>query len=165
MGKSENIKRAKKLKEAKRKRESDAQIAQGLGPAGKAIQQKSKEMGVETRLNTSGVKYSDLLKEFIDPILHKNDSISMIKLKVGFGALVWNATIMGEKDEKHILSAKEEVLKLSPNDRDLEQLFDEMVRRKQEEFYQFKNIIVKYELRKIRGLDYDLTVAHTPTVE
>ena len=37
MGKADNIKRAKKLKEAKRKREQDALFASGLGPAAQTL--------------------------------------------------------------------------------------------------------------------------------
>jgi hypothetical protein len=165
MGKTENVKRAKKLKEAKRKREVEALMAQGLGPAGKALQQKSKELGVETRLNMSGVKYSDLLKLFVEPTIDKTDSISNLKIKLAFGLLTWNAAIMGEKDEKYILNTKDELLKLTPGNHEILQLFDDMVTRKKEKFYQFKNIIEHFELRKIQGGDYDLTVAHTPSVD
>ena len=44
----------------------------------------------------------------------------------------------------------------------IEQLFDEMVKRKEEEFSEYKNIIADFEIKKIKGLDYDLTVATTP---
>jgi hypothetical protein len=165
MGKSENIKRAKKLKEAKRKREADAQIAQGLGPAGKALQQKSKELGVETQLNMSGVKYSDLLKLFVEPTIEKTDGVSDLKTKLAFGLLAWNAAIMGEKDEKYILGTKEELIKLTPGNNEILQLFDEMVTRKHEKFGQYKGIIEHFELRKIKGVDYDLTVAYSPSVD
>jgi hypothetical protein len=149
MGKAENIKRAKKLKEAKRKREVEALMAQGLGPAGKVLQQKSKELGVETQLNMSGVKYSDLLKEFVEPTIEKTDGVSDLKTKLAFGILAWNAAIMGEKDEKYILNTKDELSKLTPNNNGI----------------QFKGIIEHFELRKIKGGDYDLTVAYSPTVD
>lgn len=49
-----------------------------------------------------------------------------------------------------------------PDTPEVEQLFDEMVKRKQEEFAEFKNIIADFEIKKTLGLDYDLTVATTP---
>ncbi len=165
MGKAENIKRAKKLREAKRIREQIALVEQGLGPAAKALQEKSAKEGVETQLNLSGVKYSELLKYYIEPLMSKTDNISDVKLNLSFGVLVWNAAIMGEKDEKHIQSAKDEIFEVMPDNLKILHLFDDMIKRKQEKFKEFKNIIVNFELRKINKVDYDLTVATTPVLD
>jgi hypothetical protein len=69
MGKKENIKRAKRLKEAKRKREQEALLAAGLGPAAKILQERKAKDGIKTQLNTGKVKYSQLLIEFVRPII------------------------------------------------------------------------------------------------
>ena len=42
-----------------------------------------------------------------------------------------------------------------PGVREIEQLFDDMVQRKQEVFFEYKNIIADFEIKKIRGVDYD----------
>lgn len=161
MGKTDNIKRAKRLKEAKRKREQDALIAAGLGPAGKALQQRNINSGIETQLNTGKIKYSELLKEFVHPIVSETNDISILKIKYIFGAHAWNAATLREKSEDVYQLAKKDISLIMPDTPEIEQLFDEMVKRKQEEFSEFKNIIADFEIKKIRGLDYDLTVATT----
>ena len=100
MGKAENIKRAKKLREAKRKRDQDALITAGLGPAGKEIQQRNAQKGIQTQLNQGRVKYSELLKEFVDPIVGDEDDISIVRTKYTFGAHAWNAATLREKSEE-----------------------------------------------------------------
>ncbi|WP_339704437.1 hypothetical protein [Algoriphagus aquimarinus] len=162
MGKSDNIKRAKRLKEAKRKREQDALIAAGLGPASKVLQERNVNSGIETRLNTGKIKYSELLKEFVHPIVSNTDDISIVRTKYTFGAHAWNAATLREKSEEVYQLAKKDISTIMPNVPEIEQLFDEMVKRKQEDFFEFKNIIADFEIKKIRGLDYDLTVATTP---
>lgn len=162
MGKAENRKRAKRLKDAKRRREQDALIESGLGPAGKILQKRSINKGSEIRINNGKIKYSELLKEFVHPIVSEMDDISIVKTKYMFGAFAWNAAILREKNEDVYQLTKKDMIKIIPNVPELEQLFDEMVKRKQEKFNEFKNIIADLEIKKNRGFDYDLTVATTP---
>lgn len=162
MGKADNIKRAKKLKEAKRKREQDALITAGLGPAGIALQKRTALNGGQTKINQSVVKYSELLKAFVHPIISESDDIAVIKTKYTFGAHVWNAAIIREKSEELYQSAKKDFTKIAPNAPEIEQLFEEMAKRKEEKFSEYKNIIADFEITKIRGLDYDLTIITIP---
>ena len=162
MGKRENIKRAKRLKEAKRKREKDALIAAGLGPASKELQERNAKNGIETRLNNGKIKYSELLKEFVHPIVSENDDISIVRTKYTFGAHAWNAATLRERSEEVYQLAKKKGSSIMPDVPEIDLLFDEMVKRKQEVFSNYKNIIADFEIKKIRGLDYDLTVATTP---
>lgn len=162
MGKADNIKRARKLKEAKRKREQDALTAAGLGPAGKALHIRNAKNGIETRLNNGKVKYSELLKEFVHPLVSKDDDISIVKTKYTFGAHAWNMATLREKSEEIYQLAKKDISSLMPGVPEIELLFDEMVKRKQEVFSDYKNIIADFEIKKISGVDYDLTVATTP---
>ncbi len=165
MGKADNIKRAKRLKEAKRKREQDALIAAGFGPASKVLQLRNANSGIETRLNNGKIKYSELLKELVQPIVSETDDITIVRTKYTFGAHAWNAATLREKSEEIYQLAKKDISSIMPDIPEIEQLFDEMVKRKQEEFSEFKNIIADFEIKKIRGLDYDLTVATTPLKE
>jgi len=161
MGKAKNIKRAKKLKETKRKREQDTLISAGLGPASKVMKERNAKNKIEIKLNDSKVKYSELLKAFAHPIVDKSDSISIIKTKYLMCIYAWNAAVLQERSEELYLLAKKDLSSIILNNPEIEQLFDEMVKLKQEEFSEFKNIIVDFEIKKITGLDYDLTVATT----
>jgi len=162
MGKAENIKRAKKLKEAKRQREQGASIAAGLGSSSRILQERNAKRGVETRLNKDSVKYSELLQEFVDPLLDSQNDSSTVKLKFAFGVHAWNAATVREKSEEAYLLAKREFFKTTPYVPGMEQLFEEMVDRKREKFSEHKNIIVDFEIKKIHGTDYHLTVATAP---
>lgn len=162
MGRTENIKRAKRLKAAKRKREQDALIAAGMGPAAKVLQKRNADTGIETRLNKNGIKYSELLKKFVHPIVSDTDDISIIKTKYIFGAHAWNSAVLREVSEDLFQKAKNEMLRMTPEIIEVEALFDEMIKRKEEEFSEYKNIIADLEIKKISGPDYDLTVATTP---
>jgi hypothetical protein len=161
MGKADNIKRAKKIKEAKRKREQDAIIAAAEGPAGQVMRSRIVKNGFKTKLNDEPVKYSELLKLFVQPIIMNTDNFSIIRTKYLFAVHVWNTVIMRERSEDLYQMAKKDLLKLSGNQTDFEELFNEMEKRKKEEFNEFKNIIADMEIKKIRGLNYDLTVATT----
>lgn len=157
MGKSENSKRALWFREYKRKQE-ELNLA-GLSPAGKILVKRSVKKGGEIWINKGEIKYSELLEEYVKPIISPNDDIAIIKTKYIFGAHVWNATILREKSEEIYQLAKKDVIKICPNKAEFEKLFDEMAKRKQEEFSEYKNIIADFEIKKNRGLDYDLTVA------
>lgn len=152
MGKTANKKRNKKLKDAKREREQNALIAAGLGPAAKAVQQRATRKGSQIIFNNSKIKYSELLKEFVHPLVQMNDDISIIRTKYTFGAHAWNMAILKEKSEELFQKAKMEISTMMPDVPEVEQLFDEMVKRKQEEFSEYKNIISDFEINKIRGM-------------
>jgi len=164
MGKNDNIKRAKKLREAKRKREQkDEIIASGNGPAGNELRKRIEAKGIELRSNPDKIKYSELLQSFVAPILLDDDKISVVKSKFSFGIAVWNLSIIKDKSEADFLSAKKDLLSKIPDSPTAEELFDEMVKLKQEEFSEYKNFIVDFEIKEMNGLDYELTVAMAPT--
>lgn len=159
MGKADNLKRAKKLNEAKRKREHDALLAAGLGPAGILVKQRTALNGGKTIINNGPVKYSRLLESFVEPIISDNDDITTVKSKYTFGALAWNAATIRERSEEAFQSAKTEHANIVKNDPTFAELFDVMIRRKEEEFSAYKNIIGDFEIKKLRNGLYDLTVA------
>ena len=161
MGKIENIKRAKRLKEAKRKQKQDALIASGNGPAGKVLKKRIELAGGKLIPNLGKIKYFEILKSFVHPIVTNEDSIEIVKTKYTFGATAWNAAIMKEKSEAAYLLAKQDLGSLIPGVPEIELLFNELVKRKQIEFADYKNIIVDLDIKKIDEFDYDLTVATT----
>ncbi len=162
MGKAENIKRAKKLKEAKRQREQIGSSAAGLGPSSRIVQERSAKNGARVVLNQSAVKYSALLKEFMTPIIGLDDDLSMLRVKFTFGLFAWNAATVRAQSEQGYLLARKESMQAMPDVPGKEELFDEMVEHKQELFSAYENVITDFELTKKRGHDYHLTVATTP---
>ncbi len=162
MGKADNLKRAKRLKEAKRKRENDALLAAGYRPSAIAVKRRTALNGDEMILNQGAIKYSKLLELFVEPIILEDDDITTIKSKYTFGALVWNAATLRERSEEAFQSAKIKHANIVQNDPTFAKLFDVMTKRKEEEFSEYKNIIADFDIKKIRGVDYDLTVATIP---
>ena len=163
MGKAENIKRAKRLKEAKRKREQDELIARGLGSAGIELRKRASLNGGKVITNESKIKYSDLIFAFVDPIIVENDSIATIKTKYTFGIHAWNASIMKEKSENHYQSAKKAFTDLAPNLAALGYLFDDMAKQKQEKFSEYTDLIIDFEIKPLGENDYDLAVVLIPS--
>ena len=159
MGKNNNIKRAKRLKQAKRKRELDALISSGNGPGAEEIRKRAESKGGLVLLNDKRIKYSELLKSFVYPLIESHDKIDIIKTKYTIGATIWNAATMREKSEEVFQLSRMKFISGIPDWLGLELLFDSMVKRKQEEFAEYKNIIVDFEIRQMKGLDYELSVA------
>ncbi len=161
MGRKNNIKSARKLIDAKRKREQEASIAAGLGPAGIALNKRVTLNG-GIIIPNQGIKYSKLLEDFISPMLSANDDISSIKIKCTIAVWVWNAAIMKQKSKESFQLAKKELTSLMPEVPEIGELFDDMAKRKEDEFSDYNNIIVDFEIKKNRGGDFDLTVATSP---
>ena len=162
MGKTDNIKRAKRLKEAKRQREQDVLMASGQEPAAKVLKNRIEQKGGKVLLNQGPVKYSELLKSFVNEILLYDDTSDKVKLKYMFGIHAWNCAIIKETSEETYLKAKNEFADVFSKMSEAEILFDELVELKQNKFLEYKDVIVDFEIKKIRGNDYNLTVATSP---
>ena len=108
------------------------------------------------------MKYSEVLKAFVSPIIDELDDISIVRSKYMLGAFAWNAAILKGENEESFKLAKKEILELTPEIPEIEPLFDEMVTTKLEDFGEFTFIIADFEIKKMRGIDYELTVAITP---
>jgi hypothetical protein len=165
MGKADNIKRAKKLKDAKRKREQIAMIAAGHGPASQTLQKRISDSGSQIIANTGKIKYSELLTDFIQPILTNSDDIETIKTKLKISVLAWNTSMQMKNDGEVYKFVKQDVLSKMDDPLKSYKMFDKMIARKNQMFIEFTNLITDFEIRKIRGFDYDLTVATTPFIE
>ena len=122
MGKADNIRRAKKLKEAKRKREMDALPFVDLGPAAKAMVKRKTREGATMRQNNGEILYSNLLYQYLTPILSDDDEFELFKVKIVFGIFTWNAAILREKNEEAYITAKGDVLKIFSYQPDAEKL-------------------------------------------
>lgn len=161
MGKAENIKRAKRLKEAKRKKEKEAMLMSGITSVSKILKKRFEKKGFLVEYNTREIKYSELLKEFVDPIISEDDDLSIIQMKYTFGAQAWNSAILKEKSEERYQLAKKEFLDLTSDTEEFQYLFDQMVIRKQEEYSEYKKIFVDCNVVEMRDLDYRISVVTT----
>ena len=158
MGKADNIKRAKKLKEAKRLREKDAALQAGLNPADIALQKRTVLNGGEIIPNQTGIKYSELLQTFAVPILDGTEDLAMLKEKLSFCVLAWNAAIWREESEKKYQAMKKDVLKNPQVGKDIGLLLEEMVKIKKKKFSQYRKVIVDFEVKKKGSGAFHLSV-------
>lgn len=165
MGKIENRKKAKKLKEAKRKREQDALHAGSFNAARIALRKRSDAKGMITKENPSTIKYSDLLSEFVKPILSIDDNYDTLKSKLSLGVQAWNAATIKHHDEELFQKTRSLLEVMMPGDAEIVELFDELVIRKKEKFAKFNRVIVDFEVKKKEGLEFDLSVATQITTE
>jgi hypothetical protein len=158
MGKSENIKRTKRLTEARRRKESEMNTSKDDIHDEKEIKEGSKDSEKKVDENKSEVNYSLLLREFIAPIVQHGDDAGVYEKKITFGAMVWNAAILKEIDERHYLHAKAELLKMATDKSEVEEIFEYLHARKKELYPEHKDLIVNFEINNIHGKDFDLTV-------
>jgi hypothetical protein len=108
--------------------------------------------------------YSNILNQFVSPLIQSGDTIEIYQSKISFGAAIWNAVIMRDIDEKHFSKAKEELLKIHDNKKEMEELIDFMVKRKAELFSEYKELIKDTQLKINQNKGFDLTV-ETATVQ
>ena len=164
MGKINNIKRLKRIKAAKRQRELDELIASGKGPASEAIKERVNSIGGITKLNTSTIRYSELFKSFVYPILDIDDDLISLKMKFTIGGLAWNAAVIRETDETAYLSYKNKITKDLPFYKAFEADFDNLVLHKQQEFSVHKHMIMDFEIKDLKGPNYEISVAVAPYI-
>ena len=162
MGKTDNIKRAKRLKEAKRQRDQDALIASGQGPAAKELKKRIELEGVEVITNQEPLKYSELLESFAIFMVEEIDTIDMIRLKLMFAIHAWNSAVIRETNEERYLELKNEYADLFADTPESEEIFDNLVERKQKLFAEYTNIIADFEVEKILSKGIKLTVTSVP---
>ncbi|MDP2365477.1 MAG: hypothetical protein Q8M94_17120, partial [Ignavibacteria bacterium] len=160
-GKANKLKRIRRIKEAKLKREQELLADSGLNPASVELRKRAEKAGLIVRNNQSKIKYSELLKYFVLPFIGEEDDFNIVRTIHAMGAAAWNAAIMKEKSEENYLRVKKGLDSVIPKIPEIELMFEEMVQRKQDEFAEYKNIIVDFEIKKISGTDYHLSVGTT----
>lgn len=164
MGKTDNIKRAKRMKEARRQRELEALIASGNGPATKKVKKRLDPESDKFIVKATKVKYSELFNSFTMPFVDPKDTFEIIKYKFNLAMLAWNTSIKSYGDEEVYSEIKSEIIEIMPAFKEIESVFDEMVAFKNEEFSQYKDQIVNFEMKQISGRDFELFVVRDPYV-
>ena len=134
----------------------------GLMPYAHTLKMRNTQNGMGTILNEATVKFSDLLKQFVFPALTMDDDLGALQAKFFFGLNAWNAAVVKEKDEKKYQLLKKEFLYIVQNDPAANQLYDEMVQAKKEDFSMYKNMFVDLEIKQIEDSGFDLSVCVTP---
>jgi len=152
LGKTDNIKRAKRLKEAKRKREQDITLRQRTindSESGVIIQNKNK------------VKYSELLTSFVSYIIDEEDSFEIIKLKYFLAMNAWNLSVIKEFKPDMYDEIKRDIYPMIEKETGIE-LLEEMKQYKNDEYSEYKVLFESFDIKKIRGFEYNVTVVVVP---
>lgn len=96
-GQKDNIRRAKKLKVAKRNRELEMQIQNNMiGNIDTLINRNSKDQPM--LINNSPIKYSAIILDYLSPFLDIKDSESTTKEKITVGIYLWNLAVEQQLD-------------------------------------------------------------------
>src|SRR5699024_6330442 len=109
--------------------------------------------------NKEEIRYAQVLKKYVHPLIEAEDSISTVQEKFAFGVHTWNATSVKAKNPEMFKQAKQQVAQKTTNLSQATELFDEMVKFKEEEFTQYQRVFIDFEVLGTSGSDYDITVA------
>ena len=163
MGKADNLKRAKKLKEAKREREMGVSKPSAIDPASSALKKRLEASGNKVVPYNGEVKYSDVLDDFATPLLEDDDSTDQLKVKLTFCVFAWNIGLLKQKgDDKAYqdgIDAMPSFILKSPESKDF---FYKMVQRKLDFFGDYKRMIIDFEVRPASENENYITVATVP---
>ncbi|HLS31100.1 MAG TPA: hypothetical protein VK021_09610 [Flavobacteriaceae bacterium] len=105
------------------------------------------------------IKYSQILRRFVHPMIEETDDIEAIEKKYGFGVHVWNATNIKEKHPELFQKALQQVIDKAEDKTEAEALFNEMVNFKQKEFGEYKRVFVDVEVLETVDSGYNVTAA------
>jgi len=162
MGRTQNIKRAKKLKEAKRKEDKATQAP----PSGPALLKLLKKTGpfnpdLEIKLKTYKLKYSEILLEFAQPLINGVNNLEQFKAVLMAAISAWNlAHIKSTDNEKYKEVINDPKFLKAKNAPEIV-LLNEMINRKIEEFNGYHFFIGEFEIVEKSKGNYDVAVAVT----
>lgn len=105
------------------------------------------------------IKYSQILRNFVHPMIGETDDIETIENKYGFGVHVWNATNIKEKHPEMFQAALKQVIEKAEDKTEAEALFHEMVNFKQKEFAEYKRVFIDVEVLETVDSGYNVTAA------
>lgn len=157
MGKADNIRRAKKLKEAKRQRELEMQFPKNGNKDLQTIFNRNK--GDRMNLfNDSEIKFSGIILEFLKPYLWVEDTENVTKLKIAIGIFAWNFSV-----EEQLGIANEEVVSefgsLLVQVESGQEMFDDLLIRKKTNFSEYEFVVSDFIIGKASKGQVQLSVA------
>lgn len=157
MGKSDNIRRAKKLKEAKRKRELEIQLQNDMiGNIDTLVNRNSKDQPM--LINNSPIKYSAIILDYLTPFLDIKDSESITKEKITVGIYLWNLAVeqqLDMVDEGKINSLKKLLSQIEMG----QELYDDLLTYKLTNFSEHEFIVSDFIIGKAKKGMVQLSVA------
>jgi len=162
MGKTQNIKRAKKLKEAKRKADKATQ-SPPPGPALLKLLEKTGPINPDlaTTLSTYKLKYSEILLEFAQPLINGVNNLEQFKAVLMVAITAWNLAHIKSTDNKKYKEVINDPKFLNAKNAPEIVLLNEMINRKMEEFNAYRFFISEFEVVLKSKRNYDVAVAVT----
>ena len=166
MGRKENLKRMKKLREQKQLRqasEANQKEMNSIAEEAMGVLQKKLSPFHPMRRNTGSIKYSDVLSSFVRPYLDESFNFNETQGLFFAGSAAWNMAITkqvsGEDEfEKALKLAKEQLQR----DHDI-RILEELIARKLKDFAHFKIIFTDVVLTETeKPYTYGVSVAVTP---
>lgn len=158
MGKTDNIRRAKKLKEAKRKREFDAELQKSMDNDLQMLSDKYNLNGGQLVIkNKSPLKYSAIILDYLKPFLSVQDVESETKLKIAIGIYAWNVAVeqqLNIDSEKEVIVFREMLDKIEIS----QALFNDLLSHKKANFSDHEFIVSDFTIGKIVGGQVQLSV-------
>ena len=114
-------------------------------------------------IQSPGVKMSEVLLDFADPILNGNENISELDRRIGFAMYVWNMSVLTPEDVQDVIPCVAGLF-CSDTGQGIDgtlSLIKMLLKRKEEHFSHIKKLIVDYEINQKNG-EPSLKVISTP---
>lgn len=105
------------------------------------------------------IRYSEILKKFVHPMIEKTDEFSKIEQKYAFGVHVWNAVNLKKSHPEVFEQARQQVIDKAQDKTEAIALFDEMANFKEKEFAQYKRVFIDFEILETIEGGYNVTAA------
>jgi len=143
--------------------EFDELIRKGFGVAGTAMRERLSGQSAILRENPSDIKYSDLIKEFITPLLSGKEDKKLMKFLVFLGVTTWNSAIIKTHNQKQYDDLRVNIINELNDLPAFDQIFDALVQRKLLEFEQYDHLINDFEVHEYSNGNFEISVAHLPS--
>ncbi|HLG04372.1 MAG TPA: hypothetical protein VI731_12310 [Bacteroidia bacterium] len=156
MGRKENIKRTKHLREIKEKKILAALEHAGIGPLDLRVKHRENLEKTKPGINQDMVDYAELIRDFVSPLINQDDNLDSIRTKIVFGITVWNAAVLQDAGGEIYLLAKSHVDELIDETPELGEQLDSLVGRKYEDFEDYDHLISGFEFKRLDDRSYEL---------
>ena len=165
MGKAENRKRAKRLRQRKKERENEKspKLDNSTPALSKIKKRLDKELNADVKFNyknnSDGRKISDVVSELVQPLLEEARSFKEEQFIVGLGVMAWNLGVIKKtKGEKEVKKTIKSFGKKFPQD--VVNLLLEYSEIKCENYSEYNEFIIDYEFTNINSHQNNLTVSY-----